>query len=98
MLDDYYYEQLYRYKAYNLIDDLITMKKFNDEGFKTCLDNLILEISFNKDVKDNEYIKNILFDLEGQVKEALNMTTQGHKEDWFTKWGIHYLRFFKSSI
>ena len=97
MLDDYYYEQLYRYKAYNLIDDLITMKKFNDEGFKTCLDNLILEISFNKDVKDNEYIKNILFDLEGQVKEALNMTTQGHKEDWFTKWGIHYLRSLKAA-
>ena len=97
MLDDYYYEQLYRYKAYNLIDDLITMKKFNDEGFKTCLDNLILEISFNKDVKDNEYIKNILFDLEGQVKEALNMTTQGHKEDWFTKWGIHYLSSLKAA-
>jgi hypothetical protein len=97
MLDDYYYEQLYRYKAYNLIDDLITLKKFNDEGFKTSLDNLILEISFNKDVKENEYIKNILFDLEGQVREALNMTTQGHKEDWFTKWGIHYLRSLKTA-
>tara|TARA_B100000900_G_scaffold398736_1_gene400454 strand:- start:3137 stop:4558 length:1422 start_codon:yes stop_codon:yes gene_type:complete len=97
MLEDYYYEQLYRYKAYNLIDDLITMKKFNDEGFKTSLDNLILEITFNKEVKDNEYIKNILFDLEGQVREALNMTTQGHKEDWFTKWGIHYLRSLKAA-
>ena len=97
ILDDHYYEQLYRYKAYNLIDNLITMKKFNDEGFKTCLDNLILEITFNKDVKDNEYIKNILFDLEGQVKEALNMTTQGDKEDWFTKWGIHYLRSLKAA-
>ena len=97
MLEDYYYEQLYRYKAYNLIDDLITMKKFNDAGFKTSLDNLILEITFNKEVKDNEYIKNILFDLEGQVKEALNMTTQGHKEDWFTKWGIHYLRSLKAA-
>ena len=97
MLEDYYYEQLYRYKAYNLIDDLITMKKFNDAGFKTSLDNLILEITFNKEVKDNEYIKNILFDLEGQVREALNMTTQGHKEDWFTKWGIHYLRSLKAA-
>ena len=87
-----YYEQLYRHKTSNMLDGCITMKKFNDEGFKTTLENLILEIAFNKDVKDNEYINNILYDLEGQVKEALNMTSQGEKEDWFTRWGIHYLR------
>ena len=68
MIDEYYYEQIYRYKVCNLIDDLITMKKFNDELFKTSLENLILEITFNKEVKNSEYIKNILFDLEGQVK------------------------------
>ena len=28
ILDDYYYEQLYRYKTYNLIDDLITMNMY----------------------------------------------------------------------
>ena len=95
MLDDYYYEQLYRYKVYNMIEALITMKKFNDPGFKNSLDNLILEISFNNDVKDNEYINNILFDLDGQVKESLNMTTVGEKADWFSKWGIHYLRSLK---
>jgi len=90
--DDKYYEQLYRYKTYNMLDGCIKMKKFNDEGFKTTLENLILEITFNKDMKNNEYINNILYDLEGQVKEALNMTSQGEKEDWFTRWGIHYLR------
>jgi Mg-chelatase subunit ChlD len=97
ILDDYYYEQLYRFKIYNLFDSLITLKKFNDEGFKTSLDNLILEITFNKEVKDNKYINNMLFDLEGQVKEALNMTTKGHNEDWFSKWGIHYLRSLKTA-
>jgi hypothetical protein len=75
-----------------MLDGCIKMKKFNDEGFKTTLENLILEITFNKDMKNNEYINNILYDLEGQVKEALNMTSQGEKEDWFTRWGIHYLR------
>ena len=39
MLDDYYYEQLYRYKVYNMIEALIKMKKFNDPGFKNSLDN-----------------------------------------------------------
>ena len=97
MIDEYYYEQLYRCKAYNLINDLIRLKKFNDKGFKTSLENLILEITFNKEVKDSEYIKNILFDLEGQVKEALNMTTEGHKKDFFTRWGIHYLRSLKTA-
>ena len=76
---------------------MITLKKFNDEGFKTSLDNLILEITFNKEVKDNEYINNMLFDLEGQVKEALNMTTEPHKKDFFTRWGIHYLRSLKTA-
>ena len=34
----------------------------------------------------------MLESLPEQVKEALNMTSQGQKEDWFTRWGIHYLR------
>lgn len=95
--DDYYFEQLYRFKTYNMLDGCILLKKYNDEGFKTTLDNLILEITFNKEVEDNQYIKNMLFDLEGQVKESFNMTTQGLREDWFTKWGIHYLRSLKSA-
>ena len=97
ILDDYYYEQLYRYKTYNMLDGCITLKKFNDDGFKTTLDNLLLEISCNREVKDNEYIKNIVLDMDGQVKEALNMTSQGEREDWFTKWGIHYLRSLKTA-
>mgnify|MGYP001206226170 CR=1 FL=1 len=95
--DKYYNEQLYRYKTYDMLDKCIIMKKFNDEGFKNSLDNLTLEIAFNKDIKDNEYINNIVIDLDGQVKEALNMTSQGHREDWFTKWGIHYLRSLKAA-
>ena len=96
-LDEKYYEQLYRYKTYNMLDSCINLKKFNKDNYKTDLENLILEITFNKEVEDNEYIKNILFDLEGQVKEALNMTSQGEREDWFSKWGIHYLRSLKSA-
>ncbi len=95
--DDEFNEQIYRYKAFNCIENCIKFKKYNDERFKTEIDNLILDISFNKEIKDNEYIQNILFDLEGQVKEALNMTSQGEKEDWFTKWGIHYLRSLKKA-
>ena len=89
---DYYYEQLYRNKTLDVIDKCINLKKFNDVSFKNLIDNLILDISFNEDVKNNTFIQNILFDLEGQIREALNMTSVGEKEDWFSKWGIHYLR------
>jgi hypothetical protein len=92
--DDKFNEQFYRYKAYKILDKCISLKKFNNDEFKKIIDNLILEI---KSIKSNEYIQNILFDLEGQVREALNMTTQGQKEDWFTKWGIHYLRSLKTA-
>ena len=34
----------------------------------------------------------MLYDISGQVKEALNMTSDGEREDWFSRWGIHYLR------
>jgi len=40
----------------------------------------------------SEYISNMLFDLNGQIKESLNMTVVGSREDWFNRWGIHYLR------
>ena len=52
-------------------------------------------ISFLEDAKkydSTQYIDNIIFDFEGQIKEALNMTNKGEREDWFSRWGIHYLR------
>ena len=45
-----------------------------------------------KDITQTDYVKNITFDFEGQIKMALNMTNVGEREDWFNKWGIHYLR------
>ena len=94
---DYYYEQLYRYKTYLVLDNCMKLKKFNDNNFKSILNNLLLEISLNDEMNNNNYIKNIVFDLGGQVKEALNMTSHGEKEDWFSRWGIHYLRSLKTA-
>ena len=34
---------------------------------------------------NDEFIKDLLTDLTGQVQEAIE------REDWFKKWGIHYL-------
>ena len=45
-----------------------------------------------------EYIENIIFDFSGQVKEALNMTNEGEKKDWFSKWGRHYLKILKGCL
>jgi hypothetical protein len=87
---NYMREQLLRYKIIDIINDCITLRRFNDMSYKDTIISLISTIKGSGEITD--YIGNFLFDLEGQVKEALNMTSQGEKEDWFTKWGIHYLR------
>lgn len=93
--ESYYLEQKYRHEAIHVIDQCISKKKFNDNSFKSLLNDLIADIQ--EEGVDNEYISNILFDLNGQVKEALNMTSEGEKNDWFSRWGIHYLRSLKDA-
>ena len=88
--ESYYLEQKYRHEAIHMINQCIDLKKFNDNSFEGVLGQLITDIQ--EEAGDNVYLSNILFDLSGQVKEALNMTSAGVREDWFTKWGIHYLR------
>ena len=88
--ESYYLEQKYRHEAIHTINQCIDRKKFNDHSFEGALDQLITDIQ--EEAGDNLFLSNILFDLSGQVKEALNMTSQGKREDWFSKWGIHYLR------
>jgi len=93
--ESYYLEQKYRHEAIHVIDQCISKKKFNDNSFKSLLNELITDIQ--EEGVENEYISNILFDLNGQVKEALNMTSEGERKDWFSRWGIHYLRSLKDA-
>ena len=84
--------QLFRIEAIKTINDCINLKNFNDESFKSLINDFHQKIvSYYSDTNDT-YIHNILLDFSGQVKEALNMTSNGEKEDWFSRWGIHYLR------
>ena len=85
-------QQLFRLEAIETINQCISLKKYNDESYKTLVN------AFNRKLHDynclakDQYIQNIMDDFSGQVKEALNMTNDGLKEDWFSRWGIHYLR------
>tara|TARA_B100000427_G_scaffold329413_1_gene345525 strand:- start:695 stop:2977 length:2283 start_codon:yes stop_codon:yes gene_type:complete len=85
---EYYINQRYRTETIQLIDRCIEKKKYNDLTFVDELNHSIEQL---KKESTNEYIQNIAFDLDGQVKEALNMTTEGQREDWFSRWGKHYL-------
>ena len=94
---EYLTYQTLRYSVIDTINHCIDSKKYNDRSFEKHLNNLIKNYNkelmhIDKQSKEYEYIKNILFDLSGQVKESLNMTTIGERDDWFSKWGIHYLR------
>ena len=86
---DYYITNKYRQEAIYIINDCIQRKKYNDYSFRELLTRFVAEVEKEK---INPYIQDLLFDLNGQIKEALNMTSQGEREDWFSRWGIHYLR------
>ena len=88
--EEIYNEQLFRVATINTINQCIQKLKYNEGSYIKILNDLIKEMERN--CKGSQYIENILFDLNGQVKEALNMTQKGKQENWFEKWGIHYLR------
>jgi len=88
-MGDYFREQRYRHDAVSLINHCIDLKKYNDNSFRDKLNHFVEQL---KSESNNEFIENLLYDFNGQIKEALNMTTEGEREDWFTRWGIHYLR------
>jgi hypothetical protein len=84
--------ELIRVEAIDTINQCIDRKKFNDDSFKTIINDFYQKlVQCHSETKDT-YIHNILLDFAGQVKEALNMTSNGEKEDWFSRWGVHYLR------
>ncbi len=82
-------EQVSRLRMVKCLDEWIHMKKFNIEGLQ---EKVLHMIEWLKEKSSSPYIVNILYDMEGQIREALNMTSMGMKEDWFSKWGIHYIR------
>ena len=84
-----YYQQITRMKMIQIINDSLEKAKFRDRSFEECITTLSHDMD---EGPVSEYVSNLLYDLNGQVKESLNMTTTGQKEDWFNRWGIHYLR------
>ena len=84
--------QLFRMEIIDSINYCISHKKFNDDTFKNQINSLHKRLDEYYRHTGDEYIQNMLYDISGQVKEALNMTSDGEREDWFSRWGIHYLR------
>ena len=83
-------EQIARIKAVETLDALLNQMKFNEKDVVKTIVTSYLE--YLNSLTKTEFIENIIFDFSGQVKEALNMTNEGEKQDWFSKWGRHYLR------
>ena len=85
---NYFNDQIIRKKMIDLIMNSIRKAQFNDRSLEQDISDIVREMESSHSV----YISNMLFDLNGQIKESLNMTVIGSREDWFNKWGIHYLR------
>lgn len=91
--EQYYREQTVRQKAIQCIDYCNSKMKFNENPLliKSKIFDFIKDIQDFLKIEKNEYIENILYDFSGQIKESLNMTNQGQREDWYSRWGCHYL-------
>ncbi|WP_411023018.1 hypothetical protein, partial [Salmonella sp. s51228] len=64
--------------------DLIGSSSKCEDGRKIIQD-LITEISTSPVVKTNKFVPDLLKDVTVQVSEAIS------REDWYKKWGKHYL-------
>ena len=85
---DHFYDTLYRLKGIDIMNQCYQLQKFNEKEQVKQLINPFIDILKRQ---TSEFIRDMTIDFEGQVKEALNMTSQGTREDWYSRWGKHYL-------
>lgn len=89
---NYYLKEVYRQKTIDCIYKCIELQKFNEyDKVYSLINPLIEEMKSGMDLLANKFVQDMVTDLEGQIKEALNMTEQGKRENWYDKWGKHYL-------
>ena len=94
----YKIEQVWRYKVIDCISKCSELQKFGQrDRVRDLINPLIDEMKGEMSLLANKFIQDMVSDLEGQVREALNMTDQGHREDWYNKWGKHYLLSLKGA-
>ena len=83
-------DQMFRLRACDILEGALERQVCGDTSYRPALDTFIEEM-VAMDGK-TRYIQNILEDFKDQVKQGLNMTTEGSTGGWFERWGKHYLR------
>ena len=96
--DNYKLRQDLRNKFIELIIYSREKHNFSNTSYRSLIDEFISDIESNPLALSDEYITNILETVKGQVRESLNMTTKGNREDWFSKWGVHYLISLENAV
>lgn len=77
--------QYNRLRAVDAIRTALATYKGNAAKAREEIKKVIGEIKSTPSAKSDQRVKDLLVDLEGQVTEALS------KDEFFTKWGVHYL-------
>lgn len=89
---NYINSQIFRYKFIDIVSRCIDLQKNrNNKEVRRLIEELCVECKLNLEVLGNKFIQDLCIDLEGQIKEALNFTDIGIREDYYSKWGRHYL-------
>ena len=69
---EHFYNMLYRLKGIDIMNQCYQLQKFNEKEQVKQLINPFIDILKQQ---TSEFIQDMTFDFEGQVKEALNMTS-----------------------
>jgi hypothetical protein len=83
--------QLFRVGAINSIREASIMQSCSDSGVKDYINEFCKTMKDYHQSSKDVYIQNMIQDFYGQIKEALNITTRGAHENWYDRWGRHYL-------
>lgn len=94
----YKMRQDFRYKLSYLILYSREKHNFSDTSYRDLVNTFIAEIESDSIASSDTYIVNILETVKGQLRESLNMTERGSRENWYEKWGKHYLLSLENAV
>lgn len=89
---DILYQQLFRLKLVNTINQSLELMRFqsSSDNIRSLIMGLMSEIN-SSPLYQQQYLQNLHNDLNGQIVESLNLTQEASKKDYFNRWGKHWL-------
>lgn len=85
-------QQMFRLKLVDTINQCVELMRFQSpmDNIRSLIMGLINEITYSP-LREQPYLQNLLGDLNEQIVESLNLTQDSSKNDYYNRWGKHWL-------